>query len=88
MMENILKRFLASKIRVILGKIFGRKRTKYFGGIFRVSSTDATSSDSWVGGIARQAGRTMVGSGFPTRWPTAALWRHWAAQRGERQWPE
>jgi hypothetical protein len=85
--KHFEKIFSEQNTGVILGKKFGRKRRKYFGGIFRVSSTDATSSDSRVGGIARPAGGTMVGSGFPARWPTAALWRHWAARRSERRWP-
>jgi hypothetical protein len=45
-------------------KKFERKRRKYFGGIFRVSSTDAMSSDSRVGGDCEAGRRDHGGLGI------------------------
>jgi hypothetical protein len=83
MMENILKRFLASKINtgVILGKKIGSKNKKRFWRDFLGFRVPARFPGRrwWRGG---PAGGTVAGPGFPARWLTAALgWHAWVMAR-------
>jgi hypothetical protein len=86
MMENILKRFLASKIRK-LERNLKEKEENILAGFsgFRVLTRCRAIPGSAV--IARPAGGTMAGSGFAARWLTTALQRCYATRRDERQWP-